>query len=132
MTPIGFIRNRCQLPPIRDDFRGAQASKEPSGRHPGIRKQKTRKEAQDRGSMKTKEGITWRDQMTKLVAAYGTAGTRSCQRDTATVVVCRAQDRRTRRRKKQQSVHALGRAWPCQVRSHSGQLYLVYRIRREV
>ncbi|KAJ1105331.1 hypothetical protein NDU88_002739 [Pleurodeles waltl] len=59
MTSIGFLRKHCRLSPIRDDFWGAQASKEPSGSHTGIRVRKTRKKAQDRGRMETNEGIPW-------------------------------------------------------------------------
>ncbi|KAJ1116618.1 hypothetical protein NDU88_004824 [Pleurodeles waltl] len=49
-----------------------------------------------------------------------TAGTRLGQRDTTTAVFSR--DRRIRRQQDRQSGHALGRAWPWQVRSHSGWL----------
>ncbi|KAJ1205502.1 hypothetical protein NDU88_000936 [Pleurodeles waltl] len=35
------------IPPIRDDFRGTQTSKKPSGKRPGVVEQKTRKKSQD-------------------------------------------------------------------------------------
>ncbi|KAJ1118620.1 hypothetical protein NDU88_006809 [Pleurodeles waltl] len=131
MTPTSFTRKRCRLPPIRDGYRGTQTSKKPSGKCPGTQERKTRKRAQDRDRTKRIEGITGRCQTIKLIAANGTAGTRRGQRETATAVVYRARERRTRRQKKQQSSHVLGRARPWQVRSHSGQPYLWYGIRRE-
>ncbi|KAJ1163068.1 hypothetical protein NDU88_003531 [Pleurodeles waltl] len=87
-----------------------QTSKKPSGKRPGTWEQKTRKRAQDHDWTKRIEGIIGRRKTTKPIAANGTAGTRRGQRETATAVVFRAREWRTRRRKKQQSGHALGRA----------------------
>ncbi|KAJ1206307.1 hypothetical protein NDU88_001714 [Pleurodeles waltl] len=84
VTPIGFTRKHCRLSPISDDFRGAQASKEPSGTHTGVWVQKTRKKAQDHSRTETNEGIPWRDWTTQLVTAYRAARTLSGPRDTAT------------------------------------------------
>ncbi|KAJ1107964.1 hypothetical protein NDU88_005349 [Pleurodeles waltl] len=131
MAMTCFTRQRCRLPPIRDDFRGLQSSKKPSEKRPGVVVWKTRKKAQNRDRTKRIVGITGRGRTTKSIAATSTAGTRLGQRDTAKAVVSRALDRKTRSRQNHQSGHTLGKAWPWQVQSHSGQLYLLYGIRRK-
>ncbi|KAJ1100787.1 hypothetical protein NDU88_005862 [Pleurodeles waltl] len=107
MAVTCFTRSRCRLPPIRDDFRGTQTSKTASGKRPGVLERQTRKKAQDRGNPQERS-----DDQADCSDQHSRHPTQPVDHSDGCGFSSPGPE--DQGRKKQQSGHALGRAWPWQ------------------
>ncbi|KAJ1084825.1 hypothetical protein NDU88_004971 [Pleurodeles waltl] len=104
-TPNSFTRKHLRIWPIRDNFQSALGSIVQVGTHSGVRARRKRRKAPKQKRTKTTGGNPSGNRTTSVDAA-----TRSGLRETTPAGSPRPQDQRTRRRRNQQSGHALGKS----------------------